>query len=129
MKHKNNIQDRHNTLNRDTEKYLDIRTTKTKSLTLFSNSYEMDSQKLTSSWTPTMISNFFKIRKLRMGLDKMNNFEFHLTKRTDKMSTKHQHQTKICFLPLLIRVLEKEQFYLKMWHWLSNEINYGFSFP
>ena len=39
------------------------------------------------------------------------------------MSTEYQHQTRICFLPLLITVLEKEQFYLKMWYWLGNEIN------
>lgn len=58
-----------------------------------------------------------------MGLDKMNNVEFHLTKRRDETPTEHQHQTRICFQSLLITVLEKEQFYLKMWHWLGNQIN------
>lgn len=52
-----------------------------------------------------------------MGLDKINHFEFRLTKRNGT-STKYQHQTRISFQPLLVTVLEKEQFYLKM-YWVK----------
>lgn len=52
-----------------------------------------------------------------MGSDKINNFEFHLTN-MNGIPTKNQHQTRISFQPLLVTVLEKGRFYLKM-YWVK----------
>ena len=54
-------------------KYLDIRTTKTKSLTLF-QFLQNGQSKINILLDPYNDFNFFKLRKLRMGLNRMNNF-------------------------------------------------------
>lgn len=50
---------------------------------------------------------FSDILKLGMELDLITNFKLHLTKERDENTNKH---TRICFPPLLITVLEKEQY-------------------